>query len=257
MKDEEKEVYRRYVSILFGFSHDTENIEEEYRRTFYWWKEHLFKFIKHMDKNIKILDIGCGLGHNLFVFKELGFKNVVGVDISPECIDFCKKKKFNVIQKDVFDFLKENKTKFNLITAFDIVEHFSVEEASKLVRLVFQNLEDEGIFIVNVQNANNPFTLRERYIDITHKTIYTPESLSELLRIGGFIDIKIIGVKPFSTIHGVVLQKIFRKCIALPIYKSSLFFLKLWYLSQGFLKVQILDERIVAIGRKTKTSFWK
>jgi ubiquinone/menaquinone biosynthesis C-methylase UbiE len=50
-----------------------------------------FRYHLNKNKKIKIIDIGCGGGSNLFFLKQKGF-DVYGVDNSTEAIDFIKKK---------------------------------------------------------------------------------------------------------------------------------------------------------------------
>lgn len=245
-----KTVYEKYVSYHFGFSHNLKNIEIEYEKRYWWFKEHVWRFIKNLDKNSKVLVIGCGLGHELYALQKLGFKDVLGVDISPECINFCQEYGFNVIKMDIFEFLSNDAKTFDLIVAFDIIEHFTREESLSLAKLVYKSLSSGGIFIINVPNANNPLALRDRYIDLTHETIYTPESMRQLLLSAGFKKIRIVGVKSFSTIDESMQMKIFKKIIALPIYRLSLFILKMLYYMSGMFDIEILNERILAIGEK-------
>ena len=42
------------------------------------------------DKKLKVLDIGCGSGVTLKVFRDSGFSNLYGVDISPFAIERCE-----------------------------------------------------------------------------------------------------------------------------------------------------------------------
>jgi len=53
------------------------------------------------DRQIRIVEIGCGGGDNLRVIKEWGKKNgwnfsLAGVDINPECIAYAKSRRSNV-----------------------------------------------------------------------------------------------------------------------------------------------------------------
>lgn len=48
-----------------------------------------------IEKKDKVLDLGCGDGLNIEIFKELGIKNVVGVDISEKLIKQAKQKNPN------------------------------------------------------------------------------------------------------------------------------------------------------------------
>ena len=47
-------------------------------------------YCEDFDRNITIVDLGCGNGHLLFELQELGFENLVGLDYSPESIQLCK-----------------------------------------------------------------------------------------------------------------------------------------------------------------------
>ncbi len=67
---------------------------------------------KLKDKNLKILEIGVGSGFILNGLRILGFANLEGVDINPEAVDFCKKKKLNVWVSNLFS---EVKMKYDVI----------------------------------------------------------------------------------------------------------------------------------------------
>jgi 2-polyprenyl-3-methyl-5-hydroxy-6-metoxy-1,4-benzoquinol methylase len=43
------------------------------------------------DKNVNILDYGCGFGQNLIALKNAGFTNIYGVDIEKNAIDFLQR----------------------------------------------------------------------------------------------------------------------------------------------------------------------
>ncbi|MCS7232154.1 MAG: class I SAM-dependent methyltransferase [Elusimicrobiota bacterium] len=53
------------------------------------------------DKNAKILDYGCGFGQNLIALKNLGFKNVFGVDIEKTAIEFLQREGYCVKELDL------------------------------------------------------------------------------------------------------------------------------------------------------------
>ena len=58
------------------------------------------KWVKELAKG-KVLEIGCGSG----VLMEAALtktKEVLGVDIDKESLDYCKKKKLNVKESDLF-----------------------------------------------------------------------------------------------------------------------------------------------------------
>lgn len=51
------------------------------------------KYFKNIPENSTILDFGCGLGHNTYLFK-----NSVAYDISEYSLEFCKSKAKNVVR---------------------------------------------------------------------------------------------------------------------------------------------------------------
>src|SRR3972149_8161518 len=45
---------------------------------------------KYLQKDHKILDVGCGFGKTIFELEKLGYRNLVGVDINPSGISYAK-----------------------------------------------------------------------------------------------------------------------------------------------------------------------
>ena len=48
--------------------------------------------IKNIAKDGKILDIGCGTGRTLEIFRNWGYSNTIGIDNSQESIKLCEKR---------------------------------------------------------------------------------------------------------------------------------------------------------------------
>ena len=61
-----------------------------------------------------------------------------------------------------------------------------------MLKLVHNNLSEKGKIIVKTINCSNPILgLNSRYKDFTHETGFTEESLSQVLKIAGFKNVKI------------------------------------------------------------------
>lgn len=77
-------------------------------------KEKIPKFLEK-NPNLKFLEIGCGSGINLQTTLERGIKkgNILGGDINPEAVKYCKNLSFNCVVSDLFE--KIPKEKFDLI----------------------------------------------------------------------------------------------------------------------------------------------
>ena len=98
--------------------------------------------IKPLDHNLSVLDMGCGTGQTLRVFREANFHRSIGIDYVPKSLDRCKSLGY-VINKDVF-LMDAGNTNF-ADKEFDIVfqegmwEHFIdpepyIKEASRVAK---------------------------------------------------------------------------------------------------------------------------
>ena len=144
------------------------------------------------EKSISILDIGCGMGFLIVALKRSGYKFVSGIDTDEQQVRSCRQKDLDVtLVRDSTDFLKETTGKYDLITAFDVLEHIPVPKQIDFVKAVYGSLKPGGIFIVTVPNANSILASRNRYIDHTHHVLFTEVSLDFVLYNGGFGDIEI------------------------------------------------------------------
>ena len=190
MKVKEKgKIYDKYITTHFVAVHKKDNCGFE---TYYrYFKKNYFKHLPE-NKDLNILDIGCGMGHFLYFLGKEGYKNCLGIDISKENIEFCKEKKFNVKLCDAFEFLTEKTKHFDLIVMNDLIEHFNKQEIIEILELVNKNLVQYGKVIIKTLNASNPILANSgRYIDFTHEISFTEESLSQVLRVCGFKDVRI------------------------------------------------------------------
>jgi len=83
----------------------------------------------------KVLEIGCGSGKILLHFRNMGYKNSIGIDISPNSLKICQKKGFKV-GEDVFlmdgTSTQFQESEFDLVLAEGVLEHF--QDFSPFVR---------------------------------------------------------------------------------------------------------------------------
>lgn len=138
-------------------------------------------------KDIEILEIGCGWGGYIYALKELGFLNIDAIDIIPECCkvvmdDFG----INVMCINALDFFKKNNKKYDVIAAFDVIEHFNKNEIVNLMLSIFESLKKGGLFIMRAPYGGSLKGLHIRYSGFTHELAFTPLSINELLKVIGF-----------------------------------------------------------------------
>lgn len=227
-------LYKNYITTHFGNIY--KDAEKDFAIYYRYFNKNYSKFIPN-NKNINILDIGCGMGHFIHYLQKKGYPNHLGVDMSEENIKFCKTKGFHVEHVDIFDFLKSNTEPFDAIVMNDVIEHLSKEEILRLLDLMHNNLTTEGIVIIKAPNSSNPILgSSSRYVDFTHKISFTEESLSQVLKVCGYKNVKIYPqdiyifylnpINYFAKLTANILNIIFRLTFILYGRKSTKIFTK-------------------------------
>jgi SAM-dependent methyltransferase len=105
-----------------------------------------------------------------------------------------------VVQGDVMEFLKDKVEQYDLISAFDVIEHFRKNEIMPLLALLFRALRPGGRLILQMPNAESPWFGSVAYGDFTHEWFFTPTGLEAVLRMAGFDRFQAIEITPY--IHG-------------------------------------------------------
>ncbi|MBI1923410.1 class I SAM-dependent methyltransferase [Candidatus Poribacteria bacterium] len=197
--DYRERIYATYVSQNTTYS-GMRYTEESYHR---WAKATLHRVQGWLPAghDAPILDMGCGPGNFLYLLKQQGYTNLYGVDLSPEQIALARKQHDNVFLMDVRDFLTAHENAFDLITGFDIIEHFRKEELIPFLERVFVALRPGGRIILQTPNAESPWGMAIRYGDFTHEIAFCPVSLAHLLRLVGFSQFESRECAPY--VHGV------------------------------------------------------
>jgi len=163
--------------------------EGAYRASCYYYRAELLPLLPP-DKSLRVLDVGCGFGHLIRFCHEQGYKRIVGVEIDQELFEaanaYVGSMAESFINADAMQFLKEHPCDFDVITLFDVIEHFTLKEAVQISTLIREALRPGGIAIFRTPNMANLFGAYSRYLDLTHQYGYTEQSLAQLLRIAGF-----------------------------------------------------------------------
>jgi len=194
--DYRKPLYDSYVS---SFNQANATLNEADLVQFYRWGEaRYFPHLQHLPKDAAILELGCGHGRMLSYLKQKGFTNVTGIDLSAEQIALAQARGLNALEADVFEYLKNNSFSYDAILAIDFVEHFTKQELLELFELLRAALKPNGILLLQTPNGEGLFSRQIIYGDLTHQTIFTPSSLSQLLRLEGFEPVAITETAPLS-----------------------------------------------------------
>jgi SAM-dependent methyltransferase len=155
------------------------------------------------DRGISILDLGCGSGHLMMALKEMGYKNIKGVDISGEQVQIAHQNGLSEVQLGSVDsFLKKNKGPYDAVFMMDLLEHLDKQELFDLLDKVAAVMGKNGRLILHVPNAEGLFGMRMRYGDLTHENIFTPSSMTQCLQACGFGAVRCYEDRPL--VHGFV-----------------------------------------------------
>lgn len=193
-------VYQNYVSTHESFAaraRDTEAL----RGQFLVWQKYFGRFLP-ISKETRILDVGCGGGEFLWWLKELGYKNLSGIDISPEQVEAATKLGLKITLGDFRTVLAGQKNQYEIIFARDLLEHFEPAQILEILDIFHSLLMPEGRLILQTPNAESPFAGRARYYDFTHGISFTPHSLCQALYTAKFKEIRIWETGP--VVHGPI-----------------------------------------------------
>ena len=159
------------------------------------------KYVKEFrlkPKNSYIIDIGSNDGVALKPFKELGFKNILGVEPAKNLAKIANKNKiktFNgfLTQKNI----KNIKKNADLILASNVFAHS--DNLKEMAECMIQLLSKKGTIIIEVQYLIN--TLKDVTFDNIYHEHYNYWSLTSLINFFNQFQVKIFKVEKIVT-HG-------------------------------------------------------
>jgi len=193
-----------------------------------------------------ILDIGCGMGHFLYYLKAKGYHNIMGVDVSPEQVAYCREFVLPQVQltPDLVSFLRERTGHWDCIVMKDVIEHLPRKEIIPTLAAIHDALATGGQLLVETGNMASVTGLFVRYIDFTHECGFTENSLRQVLRAVGFSEIQVMSPSPViyswrSRIR-VLVQLCWQWCVRM-IYR----------LERGDAAPRVLSNLLIACARKT------
>jgi 2-polyprenyl-3-methyl-5-hydroxy-6-metoxy-1,4-benzoquinol methylase len=163
----------------------------EYRRNVLGQQK--FKQIAaYFEKPGSILDVGCGLGDLLSVFKANGWA-CLGIEFNQFAANYGHEHfGVNIIAKSIFDFAPEEQ-QFDCIMLWGVLEHFT-DPAAVLDKL-YQLLRPGGLLVLEGPSADSVlvryFEEHEGYIDRIiegdrHIMLFSVRSLKEMTQRSGF-----------------------------------------------------------------------
>jgi 2-polyprenyl-3-methyl-5-hydroxy-6-metoxy-1,4-benzoquinol methylase len=193
-------LYDSYVSTHVGVAGVP--TLESMDRNYAYFRKHL---VPHLpaDRSAALLDAGCGSGSVVRFLTRLGYRNVIGIDISQEQIELARTLGIrNVLCVDMTSYLRNHQAEFDAVFLLDVLEHLKKDEVIETLDSVAMGLKQGGRLIVQTANGDGPFTGRYRYGDFTHELAFTARSIGQVLRATGFSSVAVYPVEP--AVHGAM-----------------------------------------------------
>ena len=241
--DYRQRLYDSYVSGLLSFVRDLSL--DGIRRDFPIFEKTIGPFLP-TDKQAGILDLGCGYGALVFYLRSIGYHDAVGIDRSSQVVSVARKLGIQGIeQAELSSYLHTSPSRWALITATDVIEHFRKEEVLPLLDTVFAALVPGGAFVVQTPNGMSKYGRWERYGDFTHEVCFDANSIRQCLVEAGFARVRVLPMGP--VVHGVA------SAIRKVLWKVWEPWLKLSFaIEAGWESGQVFTPNLIAVGCKAE-----
>jgi 2-polyprenyl-3-methyl-5-hydroxy-6-metoxy-1,4-benzoquinol methylase len=147
-------------------------------------------YLSHLpnDRNISILDIGCGQGDFIRYLHSLDYRNIVAVDMDNEALSsFAGLEGVVQIAAHIdSNFLRKMDRKFGLIVAKQMIYYIERRNVFDFVDAIKNALTDDGTLIVEIFNGS---LISGRFTELKDPgilTAYTEHSIRRILEGAGF-----------------------------------------------------------------------
>lgn len=192
----------------------------------------------------KILVISCGPGYLVNVLANAGYRNVVGIDSDTAKVEHGRKRGLPCEVAEAFPYLDGKRNEYDVIIPEQELNHLTHDETIEFLQLCHAALKPGGRVIVYAMNGANPFVGAENLAhNIDHFYIVTEYSLSQLLELGGFKDIKPFALKLY------VFWKNPLNYVGLAFTTLAEFAMRLVFMMYGK-KVKVLSKKVAAVAVK-------
>ncbi|OQY75933.1 MAG: hypothetical protein B6D44_00530 [Ignavibacteriales bacterium UTCHB2] len=194
-EDFKENIYQKYYSYHTKHLYGTVTLAS-IKKQFKSWKYYFSEYLPE-NKNIKILDAGCGYGGFTHWLNESGFNNTTGLDISKELIEIGHSLNIkNIVEENIFNYLENNYDTYDIIFCRDVLEHLKKEEVFNIFQLFKNALKENGKLVIQVPNGFSKNFGKIFYSDFTHETIFSEATLNQISFETGFKNLTVKEVTP-------------------------------------------------------------
>jgi len=165
-------------------------------------------FLQLIDpRGLRVLDLGCGGGHNGAMLKKAGAREVVGVERDPGAAREARKRLDRVVECDLgeLDPAELGDRPFDAILASDVLEHLA--DAEDVLARAVALLRPGGAVVLSLPNVSNVYVFSQLLLktwprrssgifDRTHVRWFARRDMVRLLQGAG---LEVLRVEPYFT----------------------------------------------------------
>lgn len=173
-------------------------LEKRHRGTELEIAERIEPYLPFFDTPGEILDLGCGRGEALEIFRRHGLR-ARGVDSNAEMVALSREKGLEAVEGDLFEALASTpEGSLAGVVSFHVIEHLSGEAIERLVRLARRALAPRGVLVLETPSPLSVVVgARNFWLDPTHRRPVHPDSLKLTFEHAGFEQVERIDRQPF------------------------------------------------------------
>jgi len=136
-------------------------------------------------ETLRVLDLGCGYNKNRIsrTVLALQFRHLISVDIHSPCLEALRNRivvaqEHDIVQDEILHYLAGSKLKFDVTLLLDVLQHFTPEDAKKLLTAIEAVTHKRIIIFLPIGECprgaydDNPYQI--------HRATWTVEGLAEL-----------------------------------------------------------------------------
>lgn len=140
----------------------------------------------NLPSGAKVIDIGTGTGSNLRLLRDIGFRNVRGLDANEDAIRLCAAKGLGPVERGSICSLPIADASHDLVLATDVIEH--VDDDLQALREVNRVLAPDGFLLLTVPTFSSLWGLQDEVAH--HKRRYRLGPLLRLIEAAGLVPVR-------------------------------------------------------------------
>ncbi|CCO24695.1 class I SAM-dependent methyltransferase [Maridesulfovibrio hydrothermalis] len=129
------------------------------------------KVLAPLDRNMSILEIGCGRGGKTDFLYAQGFTDILGVEKNEYQVTECCKRGLRVVTLEEFD-TEHSSDQFDFLILSHIVEHFDFIGLVEFIDGYLKHLKPGGLLLIATPMLHPHF-----WLDLDHQKPYYPQGI--------------------------------------------------------------------------------